>query len=47
MSYMAIIYANLIHKGKKVFDEVPEKNKDEVKQILIDLGYENLISKNN
>lgn len=34
---MVIIYATLIIKGKKTFADVPERLKNEVKQILIDL----------
>lgn len=34
---MAVIYATLIVKGKKVFADVPEKIKEQVKEILIDL----------
>lgn len=34
---MAVIYATLIVKGKKVFADVPEKIKDKVREILIDL----------
>lgn len=34
---MAVIYATLIVKGKKVFADVPEKIKEKVKEILIDL----------
>lgn len=34
---MAVIYATLIVKGKKTFDQVPMKLKDQVKEILIDL----------
>ena len=34
---MAVIYANLIIKGKKTFADVPEKIKDKVKEVLIDL----------
>lgn len=34
---MAVIYATLIIKGKKTFADVPEKIKDKVKEILIDL----------
>ena len=34
---MAIIYATLIIKGKKTFADVPEKIKDKVKEVLIDL----------
>lgn len=34
---MAVIYATLIIKGKKTFSDVPEKIKDKVKEVLIDL----------
>ena len=34
---MAVIYATLIVKGKKKIEEVPEKIREQVKQILIDL----------
>jgi hypothetical protein len=34
---MAVIYATLIVKGKKTFAEVPEKIKEQVRQVLIDL----------
>lgn len=34
---MAVIYATLIVKGKKIFADVPEKIKEQVKEILIDL----------
>ena len=34
---MAVIYATLIIKGKKTFADVPEKIKDNVKEVLIDL----------
>ncbi len=36
---MANVYADLIIKGKKALDDVPEKLQDAVKQILIDRGY--------
>lgn len=39
---MAVIYATLIAKGKKVFANVPERLKEQVKQILIDLELEDL-----
>lgn len=39
---MAAVYANLIIKGKKTLDEVPEKIRSEVKQLLIDQGYSEL-----
>ena len=41
---MAIIYATLIVKGKKTYAQVPEKIKPQVKQVLIDLECENLIT---
>ena len=34
---MAVIYATLIIKGKKNFADVPERIKEQVKQVLIDL----------
>lgn len=34
---MAVIYATLIIKGKKTFADVPEKIKDKVKEVRIDL----------
>ena len=34
---MAVIYATLIIKGKKSFADVPEKIKDQVREILINL----------
>ncbi len=40
---MARIYANLIIKGLRSFDQVPNNLKAEVREILIKLGKENLI----
>lgn len=40
---MAVIYATLIVKGKKTFKEVPEKIKQQVREILIDLDCADLI----
>lgn len=40
---MAVIYATLIVKGKKSYAQVPDKIKEQVKQILIDLECEDLI----
>nr|DAZ41862.1 MAG TPA: hypothetical protein [Caudoviricetes sp.] len=34
---MAMVYALLIIKGKKDFADVPERIKEQVKQVLIDL----------
>lgn len=34
---MAVIYATLIVKGKKTFAQVPERIKEQVKQVLVDL----------
>lgn len=36
---MANIYAALIIKGKKSINDVPDKIRDEVKQVLIDEGH--------
>lgn len=41
---MAIIYATLIVKGKKTFSDVPVKIKEQVRQVLIDLECEDLIT---
>lgn len=40
---MAIVYATLIVKGKKTFAQVPDKLKDAVREVLIDLDCEYLI----
>lgn len=37
VSNMAVIYATLIVKGKKTYEDVPAVLKEQVKQILIDL----------
>ena len=34
---MAVIYATLIVKGKKTFEQVPEKIREQVRQVLEDL----------
>ena len=34
---MAVVYATLIVRGVKEFSEVPEKIKEQVRQVLIDL----------
>lgn len=34
---MAVIYATLIVKGRKTINEVPEKIREQVKAVLIDL----------
>lgn len=34
---MAVVYATLIIKGKKKFSDVPDRIKDRVKEVLIDL----------
>ena len=34
---MAVVYATLIVKGRKTFADVPERIKEQVKQVLIDL----------
>ena len=40
---MAVIYATLIVKGRKTFSQVPDKIKDQGRQVLIDLECEDLI----
>jgi hypothetical protein len=34
---MAVVYATLILKGKKTFAQVPDKIKNQVRDVLIDL----------
>jgi len=34
---MAVVYATLIIKGKKTINDVPERIREQVRQILIDL----------
>lgn len=34
---VAVIYATLIVKGKKTFDQVPERLQAQVREILVDL----------
>ena len=41
---MAVIYATLIVKGMKTFRQVPDKIKDQVRQVLVDLECEELIT---
>ena len=40
---MAMIYASLIIKGKKTFSQVPERLKEQVREILIDCECEYLL----
>lgn len=40
---MAKIYANLIINGDKKFEDVPEKQQDQVVIILKERGYEHLV----
>lgn len=40
---MAVVYATLIIKGKKTFAEVPDRIKDKVKEVLIDLDLGDLV----
>lgn len=37
---MAVVYATLIINGKKVFSQVPDKIKSDVRQVLVDLDLE-------
>ena len=41
---MAIIYAQLIIKGKRTFESVPALVKPHVKEILIDLELQDLVT---
>ena len=41
---MATVYATLIIKGAKTFSQVPDKLKPQVKEMLIDLELESLIT---
>lgn len=40
MSYMAKVYVNLVRKGEKTIEQVPEKLKVEVQQLLNQEGKE-------
>lgn len=41
---MAVVYATLIVKGKKSYADVPDKIKEQVKEILIDLDCSDLVT---
>lgn len=41
---MAVIYATLIIKGVKTYAQVPAKIREQVKQVLIDLDCEHLVT---
>ena len=41
---MAVVYANLIIKGKKNYADVPARLKEQVKEILIDLDCSDLVT---
>ena len=41
---MAIIYATLIVKGRKNYVDVPERIKEQVKSILVDLDCAELVT---
>ena len=41
---IAMLWAQQIMLGKKTFDEVPRLLKDQVKEILIDSGCEDLVT---
>ena len=40
---MAMLWANQILLGRKTYEQVPKLLKEQVKQLLIDAGYENLV----
>lgn len=39
---MEKVYANLIVKGERTIEEIPDRIRDAVRQILIDKGYPEL-----
>lgn len=41
---MVKVYADLIRKGLRTIDQVPDRIKDQVRQVLIDLECEELIT---
>lgn len=41
---MAVIYATLIIKGVKTYAQVPDKIREQVKQVLIDLDCGHLVT---
>lgn len=41
---MAIIYATLIVNGKKNFSQIPDRIKDQVRQVLTDLDLAELVN---
>ena len=41
---MAMLWANQILLGRKNYNEVPKLLKEQVKRILIDAGYEELVT---
>lgn len=43
MSAIAKIWANSILKGKKLYSEVPEKFREDVKAFLIEIGHDELL----
>lgn len=43
MTMLAFLWANQIILGKKTFRQVPAKLKDQVREILIDAGCEDLV----
>ena len=44
---MAKVYASLIIKGVKTINDVPEKIKAQVKEVLIEIGYPELAEGDN
>lgn len=41
---MAVVYATLIVKGKKSYTDVPDRIKEQVKEVLIDLDCSDLVT---
>lgn len=44
---IAELYAKRIIEGKKTFDDVPRLLKDKVREILVESGYEKLVTEGN
>ena len=42
---MAMLWVNQILLGKKTYADVPRLLKKQVKELLVDLGYEDLVTK--
>ena len=41
---MAMLWCQQVLLGRKTYDQIPKLLKEQVKQLLIDAGYENLVT---